>query len=77
VGKHRAQDLLQRVLGEARRQGRSLEEAAAGSEVAREFLPGELRSLLEQPQTGAAGAMVDEVVRRAVERHATEPEAWP
>jgi adenylosuccinate lyase len=77
VGKHRAQDLLQRVLGEARRQGRSLEEAAAGSEVAREFLPGELRSLLEQPQTGAAGAMVDEVVRRAVERRATEPEAWP
>lgn len=77
VGKHRAQDLLQRVLGEARRQGCSLEEAAAGSEVAREFLPGELRSLLEQPQTGAAGAMVDEVVRRAVERHATEPEAWP
>jgi adenylosuccinate lyase len=77
VGKHRAQDLLQRVLGEARRQGRSLEEAAAGSEVARELMTGELRSLLERPQTGAAGAMVDEVVRRAVERRATEPEAWP
>jgi adenylosuccinate lyase len=77
VGKHRAQDLLQRVLGEARRQGRSLEEAAAGSEVARELMPGELRSLLERPQTGAAGAMVDEVVRRAGERRATEPEAWP
>jgi adenylosuccinate lyase len=77
VGKHRAQDLLQRVLGEARQQGRSLEEAATGSEVAGEIPSGELRSLLERPQTGAAGAMVDEVVRRARERRATEPEAWP
>ena len=77
VGKHRAQDLLQRVLGEARQQGRSLEEAATGSEVAGEILSGELRSLLERPRTGAAGAMVDEVVRRARERHGIEPEAWP
>jgi adenylosuccinate lyase len=77
VGKHRAQDLLQRVLGEARQQGRSLEEAATGSEVASEIPSGELRSLLERPRTGAAGAMVDEVVRRARERHGTEPEAWP
>ena len=77
VGKHRAQDLLQRVLGEARQQGRSLEEAATGSEIAGEIPSGELRSLLERPRTGAAGAMVDEVVRRARERHGTEPEAWP
>ena len=77
VGKHRAQDLLQRVLGEARRQDRSLEAAVAGSEVADEITPGQLRSLLERPGTGAAGAMVDEVVRRARERRATEPEAWP
>ena len=77
VGKHRAQDLLQRVLSEARQQGRSLEEAATGSEVAGEIPSGELRSLLERPRTGAAGAMVDEVVRRARERHGTEPEAWP
>jgi adenylosuccinate lyase len=77
VGKHRAQELLQRVLGEARRQDRSLEAAAAGSEVAREIPPGELRSLLERPWTGAAAAMVDEAVRRARERRATEPEAWP
>lgn len=76
MGKHRAQDLLQRVLGEARRQDRSLEEAA-GSQVAGELPPGELRSLLERPQTGAAGAMVDEVIRRARERRAAEPEAWP
>jgi adenylosuccinate lyase len=77
VGKHRAQDLLQRVLDEARRQDRSPEDAAAGSEVAHEITPAELRSLLERPGTGAAGAMVDEVVRRALERRATEPEAWP
>jgi hypothetical protein len=77
VGKHRAQDLLQRVLGEAHEQGRSLAEAAAGSEVAREIPPDELRSLLERPLTGASGAMVDEVVRRARERRAGEPETWP
>jgi adenylosuccinate lyase len=77
MGKHRAQDLLQRVLEEARRQDRSLEEAAAGSEIARQLPPSELRPLLGRPRTGAAGAMVDEVVRRARERRATEPEAWP
>jgi adenylosuccinate lyase len=77
VGKHRAQDQLQHVLGEARRQDRSLEEAVAGSEVADQIAPGQLRSLLERPGTGSAGAMVDEVVRRARERRATEPEAWP
>jgi adenylosuccinate lyase len=77
VGKHQAQDLLQRVLGDAHEQGRSLGEAAAGSEVAREIPPDELRSLLERPLTGAAGAMVDELVRRARERRAGEPEAWP
>jgi adenylosuccinate lyase len=77
MGKHQAQDLLQRVLGEAQQQGRSLEAAVAGAEVAREIPPDELRSLLEWPSTGAAGAMVDEVVRRARERRAADPEAWP
>jgi adenylosuccinate lyase len=77
MGKHRAQDLLQRILGEARQQGRSLGEAVSGSVVAREIPPGELRALLERPWTGAAGAMVDEVVRRARERRAAEPEVWP
>jgi hypothetical protein len=57
--------------------GRSLAEAATAPEVAR-LLPGdELRSLLERPQTGAAGAMVDEVARRARDRRAGEPETWP
>jgi adenylosuccinate lyase len=77
VGKHRAQDLLQELLEEARRHGRSLAEAAATSEVARQLPEDELRSLLERPATGAAGAMVDEVVRRARERRAGEPETWP
>ena len=77
VGKHQAQDLLQRVLGEAHEQGRSLAEAAAGSEVAKQIPPDELRALLERPLTGASGAMVDEVVRRARERRAGEPETWP
>jgi adenylosuccinate lyase len=77
IGKHRAQDLLQELLEEARRQGRPLAEAAAASEVAGLVPADELRSLLERPRTGAAGAMVDEVARRARERRAGEPEAWP
>jgi adenylosuccinate lyase len=77
IGKHRAQDLLQGVLGEAQRQGRSLAEAASDPRIAGELPAGELRSLLERPQTGAAGAMVDEVLRRARRRRAAEPETWP
>jgi adenylosuccinate lyase len=77
IGKHRAQDLLQQLLEEASRRGRPLAEAAAASEVAGLLPDDELRSLLERPSTGAAGAMVDEVARRARERRAGEPETWP
>jgi adenylosuccinate lyase len=77
VGKHHAQDLLQGVLGEARQRGRGLREAVANPEIARDIPPEELRSLLDRPRTGAAGAMVDEVVRRARARRVAEPEAWP
>jgi adenylosuccinate lyase len=64
-GKHAAQDLLQRALAP----GGSLEEAASAA--------GLNGSDLLAPDAGAAGAMVDEVVRRARAARASEPEVWP
>jgi adenylosuccinate lyase len=64
-GKHAAQDLLQRALAA----GASLEEVASASGL------NETEAL--SPEAGAAGAMVDEVVRRARAARASEPEVWP
>jgi adenylosuccinate lyase len=65
AGKHAAQDLLQRVLAA----GGSLEEAAEAGGLDSADVP--------SPGPGAAGAMVDEVVRRARSARAAEPEVWP
>ncbi|TMK39748.1 MAG: adenylosuccinate lyase family protein, partial [Actinobacteria bacterium] len=64
-GKHAAQDRLQHLLAA----GGSLEAiaAAAGLDAAD----------LLAPDAGAAGAMVDEVLRRARAARANEPEMWP
>jgi adenylosuccinate lyase len=64
-GKHAAQDRLQHLLAA----GRSLEDiaAAAGLDAAD----------LLAPDAGAAGAMVDEVLRRARAARVNEPEVWP
>ncbi|MGH2689370.1 MAG: lyase family protein [Actinomycetota bacterium] len=74
LGKHRAQALLQDALAEGRRLGLTLAEAVARSDELRSHA-----SLLEPavPDTGAAGAMVDEVVERARRARAAEPERWP
>ena len=64
-GKHAARDFLQRALAP----GGSLEEAASAA--------GLNGSDLLAPDAGAAGAMVDEVVRRARAAQASEPEVWP
>jgi adenylosuccinate lyase len=65
LGKHRAQALLQEVLRRGRAQGLTLEEALLASPELRPHLDAErLRSLLAGSGTGAAGAMVDEVVGR-------------
>jgi adenylosuccinate lyase len=64
-GKHATQDLLQLALAA----GGSLEEVASAAGLnGAEGLP---------PEAGAAGAMVDEVVRRARSARASEPEVWP
>jgi len=64
-GKHATQDRLQHLLAG----GGSLEDvvAAAGLDAAD----------LLAPDAGAAGAMVDEVLRRARAARANEPEVWP
>ena len=64
-GKHAAQDRLQHLLAA----GGSLEAiaAAAGLDAAD----------LLAPDAGAAGAMVDEVLRRARAARANEPKMWP
>jgi len=78
MGKHKAQELLQETLAEARARGQSLEEAVAAREDVREYLePETLRSVVAAKDAGSAGAMVDEVVRRAGEARASEGETWP
>jgi adenylosuccinate lyase len=64
-GKHASQAHLQHVLAA----GGSLEEVAASA--------GLNGSELLSPDPGAAGAMVDEVVRRARAARASEPVVWP
>jgi adenylosuccinate lyase len=64
-GKHAAQDVLQRALAA----GESLDEVA--------FAAGLNGLDLLAPDAGAAGRMVDEVVRRARAARASESEVWP
>jgi adenylosuccinate lyase len=64
-GKHATQDVLQRALAA----GESLDEVASAAG---------LNALdLLAPDAGAAGAMVDEVIRRARAARTSEPEVWP
>ena len=64
-GKHAAQARLQHLLAA----GASLEDVAAAAGL-------DAADLLA-PDAGAAGAMVDEVLRRAHAARANEPEVWP
>jgi adenylosuccinate lyase len=78
LGKHRAQALLQDVLAAVPEERGSLEDAIAASpEIAEHLGPDELHELVARPDPGAAGAMVDLVVRRAEEARAGETDGWP
>ena len=70
LGKHKAQDRLQRSYQQARRTGRPLAETLAG-EVELEDLAG-----LDRPALGSAGAMVDAVIEAATSRRAGETDQW-
>jgi len=78
LGKHRAQALLQDVLAAVREEGASFEDALAASpDIAEHLGPDEVHELVARPDPGAAGAMVDLVVRRAEEARAGETDEWP
>jgi len=73
LGKHRAQALLQRLLVSGADNGPSLVEALRAADL----LDPALEQRLATPYTGAAGDMVDAVVRRALAAREGEPEQWP
>lgn len=70
LGKHRANDELQKAYRLARQRGRPLADTLAGVAT-----PDELEGL-DRPAVGAAGAMIDAVVAAATERRATESDDW-
>jgi adenylosuccinate lyase len=73
LGKHQAQDLLQRALAAGRDKGLSLAEALRAADL----LDDELAARLATPYLGAAGEMVDAVLSRSRQARAGEPEVWP
>lgn len=77
LGKHRAQDRLQEIFAEAARAGSSLAEAVAAAPDIALLLSPEALASLAGPDVGAAGSMVDALVRRAEEARALESKTWP
>ncbi|MGZ8630629.1 MAG: 3-sulfopropionylcysteine synthase XcbD [Actinomycetota bacterium] len=77
LGKHRAQARLQELLAQARRDGGSLQDALMADDEIGGRLSDDVVSSLAQTDTGAAAAMVDEVLARAARARADEPERWP
>jgi adenylosuccinate lyase len=73
LGKHRAQAVLQDVLAAGRTGGLSLADALRAADL----LDDALAERVAAPYVGAAGEMVDEVVRRARAARQQEPEHWP
>jgi adenylosuccinate lyase len=76
LGKHRAQALLQEALAAGRQKGLRLEEAVAASEDLRPHVPADVGHSSD-PDVGAAGAMVDEIVGRARLARSKERDTWP
>jgi adenylosuccinate lyase len=71
LGKHRAQELLQGVLAEARTKGRTLEEAL------REHVDRDVVERALHPDPGSAPRDVDAIVARIRERRDEEQDEWP
>ena len=70
LGKHRANDELQKAYRLARQRGRPLADTLGGV-----VTPDEMEGL-DRPAVGAAKAMIDAVVVAATERRATESDDW-
>ena len=77
LGKHAAQARLQDLLAEARRSGRTLGEAVLDDEELAGSLPPDVVSSLGEPDTGASGSMVDEVLARSERARSAETDGWP
>lgn len=78
LGKHEAQQMLQRRLEEAAARGHSLLDVlAADDRLSRELSGVEARELVEHPDTGFCGAMVDAVVSHARAARSQESDEWP
>jgi adenylosuccinate lyase len=76
LGKHRAQAALQDAIQRADKDGEPIEQALR--QVAGDHLEAAmLFRLLETPDTGECGTMVDEVTRRCTQSLATDPAEWP
>jgi hypothetical protein len=73
IGKHRAQRLLQEAVGTGRERRLTLVEALRAADL----LDPALEQELATPYAGAAGEMVDAVVRRGRAARDHEPERWP
>jgi len=76
LGKHRAQAELQDAIRRARHDGDSTDQALrlVASDHIDSFT---LSSMLTTPDTGACGAMVDEVIRRCSQAMAGDSATWP
>ena len=70
LGKHRANDELQKAYRTARLSGRPLAEVLEGIATPAEF------EGLDRPAIGTAAEMVDAVVAAATQRRAGEPDEW-
>lgn len=78
IGKHRAQARLQEILAEARERGATLEDALRSADDIRSVLgTDDIEELTASPDPGAAGAMVDWVLRRAEQARMAEGDTWP
>ncbi len=76
LGKHRAQALLQDALAQGLDTGRTLPEVVEALPVGAEVKADLLRAAAA-PDTGSAGAMVDDVVKRGRRWLAAGEEGWP
>lgn len=76
LGKHRAQALLQEALAQGLDDGQALPEVVESLPVDAD-VKAKLLHAAAAPDTGAAGAMVDDMVRRGRRRLASGDDRWP
>lgn len=76
LGKHRAQALLQEALAQGLDAGQAMPEVVESLPVDPE-VKARLRHAAAARDTGAAGAMVDDVVKQGRRRRAREDDRWP